>query len=166
MLNPRSTHTKNKNKNNTNNKQNWNKQPTKKLKLKSKYAKIISKTKAWMREFLPWRRDYNTQREKERLRVLSIYIERGNIPKRKGFLFLFAFEFYFDTFFFFNTNPNVCLSNIAIYPYYNSHLLSSMAPGIHYYFNFNFFPCFSLSLPRFHLFPPFLSYHISFYFIF
>ena len=53
-----------------------------------------------MREFLPWQRDYNTQREKERLWVLSIYIERGNVPKREGFLFLFAFEFYFDTFFF------------------------------------------------------------------
>ena len=126
-----------------------------------------------MREFLLRRRDWNTQRDRDRFRVLSVYIYRGNVPKREGFLFLFGFEFYFDTFFFnpncffffFNPNPNVCLSNIAICPYFNSHLLSSMAPGIHYYFNF--FPCFSLSLPQFHLFPPFfLSYHISFYFIF
>ena len=92
-----------------------------------------------MREFLPRRRDQNTQRERERLRVLSIHIQRGNVPKREGFLFLFGFEFYFDTIFFFNPNPNVCLSNIAICPYFNSHLLSSMAPGIHYYFNFSFF---------------------------
>ena len=77
--------------------------------------------------------------------------------------FFFNSKFFY---FYFNPNPNVCLSNIAICPYFNSHLLSSMAPSIHYYFNFNFFPCFSLSLPWFHLFPPVLSYHISFYFIF
>ena len=98
------------------------------------------------------------------------------MPKREGFLFLFGFEFYFDTFFFliqsfflffyfsFLILILMCLSNIAICPYFNSHLLSSMAPGIHYYFNF--FPCFSLSLPQFHLFPPFffvLSYFILLY---
>ena len=94
--------------------------------------------------------------------------------RERGFSFylvlnftLICFFFLIQRFFFFfflNPNPNVCLSNIAIYPYFNSHLLSSMAPGIHYYFNF--FPCFSLSLPQFHLFPPFffvLSYFILLY---
>ena len=41
-----------------------------------------------------------------------------------GFFFFFNPKFYF-LFLFFNPNPNVCLSNIAICPYFNSHLLSS-----------------------------------------
>ena len=127
-----------------------------------------------MREFLPRRRDQNTQRESERLRVLSIYIYIGNVPKREGILFLFGFEFYFDMFFlliqsfffFLNPNPNVCLSNIAIYPYFNSHLLSSMAPSIHYYFNFNFFSLFqfiSSTVPPISSFFFVLSYFILLY---
>ena len=125
-----------------------------------------------MREFLLRRRDWNTQRDRDRFRVLSVYIYiEGTCQRERDFFFYLVLNFtlirFFliqSVFFFFNPNPNVCLSNIAICPYFNSHLLSSMAPGIHYYFNF--FPCFSLSLPRFHLFPPFffvLSYFILLY---
>ena len=114
-----------------------------------------------MREFLLRRRDWNTQREIDRFRVLSVYIYiEGTCQRERDFFFYLVLNFtlirFFliqSVFFFFNRNPNVCLSNIAICPYFNSHLLSSMAPGIHYYFNF--FTCFSLSLPQFHLFPPF-----------
>ena len=106
--------------------------------------------------------EIRTLKEKERDWECLVYIYIYREREREGFLFLFGFEFYFDTIFFFNPNPNVCLSNIAICPYFNSHLLSSMAPGIHYYFNFNFF---SLFLFISSMVPPISSFFVLSYFI-
>ena len=132
-----------------------------------------------MREFLLRRRDWNTPRERDRLRVLSVYIYiEGTCQRERDFFFYLVLNFTLIRFFF---NPKffiylffilflililMCVFLILQFAHISTLiLLSSMAPGIHYYFNF--FPCFSLSLPQFHLFPPFfLSYHISFYFIF
>ena len=138
--------------------------------------------KLFQRQKREWENFYlneeiRTLKEKESDWECLVYIYRGNVPKREGFLFLFGFGFYFDTYFF---KPK-CFLFFIIYLILILMLVFLILQSAHIStliycpqwlqaFTIILFLIFFLVLVYlFHgssYFFLFLSYHISFYFIF